>query len=70
MSGVECDPVIGADYFRLVLPSDGVISSTITSQGSGLDPAGLQFPLFPVSGSHQQYHTLGNQVLNLPFIKR
>jgi hypothetical protein len=58
MSAMECNPVIGTDYFRIVLPSDGVISFTVISQGSGPDPADLQFALFPKSGFYQQYHTL------------
>lgn len=58
MSGSECNPVIGTDYFLIVLPTDGVINFTITSQGTGLDPADLQFALFPKYGFYQQYHTL------------
>jgi hypothetical protein len=58
MSGGECNPGLGTDYFRIVLPTDGVISFTVTSQGSGPDPGSLQFALFPKYGFYQQYHTL------------
>lgn len=58
MSGSECPPGFGTDIFRIVLPNDGVISFNVTSQGSGIDPADLQFALFPKSGFYQQYHTL------------
>ena len=58
MSGGECNPTLGADCFRIVLPADGVISFTVASQGSGPDPGNLQFALFPKSGFYQQYHTL------------
>lgn len=59
MSGSECNPPsFDADYFRIVLPFDGVITFTATSQGTGPSPGDLQFALFPKSGFYQQYHTL------------
>lgn len=59
MDGSECNPpAFDTDYFRIVLPSDGVISFTVTSQGSGPNPGNLQFALFAKLGFYQQYHTL------------
>lgn len=59
MDGSECNPPsFDTDYFLIVLPSDGVITFTVTSQGSGPNPGNLQFALFPKYGFYQQYHTL------------
>jgi len=58
MSGQECQPTLGTDYFRIVLPTDGVINFSVTSQGTGIGPGDLQFALFPKMGFYQQYHTL------------
>lgn len=59
MSGSECNPPsFDADHFRIVLPHDGVITFTVTSQGSGPAPGNLQFALFHKSGFYAQYHTL------------
>ncbi|MBK9418333.1 MAG: T9SS type A sorting domain-containing protein [Flavobacteriales bacterium] len=59
MEGSECNPpAFDTDYFRIVLPSDGVITFTVTSQGSGPTPGDLQFALFPKAGFYAQYHTL------------
>lgn len=59
MSGSECwPPAFDADYFRIILPHDGVITFTVTTLGSGPQPGTLEFGLFPESGFYQQYHTL------------
>ena len=59
MSGSECSPPdFDTDYFLIVLPSDGVLTFTVTSQGSGANQLDLQFALFPKYGFYQQYHTL------------
>lgn len=64
MSGTEClPPASDADHFRIVLPTDGVINFTVTTQGSGTQPGTLQFALFPKYGIYQQYHTLAGDLL-------
>lgn len=64
MSGSECNPpAFDADYFLVVLPSDGVITFTVTTQGSGTQPGTLQFALFPKYGVYQQYHTLAGDLV-------